>query len=283
VISVRPAEIPAPSVACHRVERLEARALGQWPRDAIRAQKLLRAAKRGDRGARERLVALHLGLVKAIASRYRDLGLPLDDLIQEGSLGLLEAIDHHDSSLSAFETYARFRVRRAIRNALTEQARLVRLPKQIVERRRAVAQADDRLTEAMNGHRPTLGELAAETGLPTSAVADAGRAAVTTVSLDEPLLPDGTTRESMVADATAPDPLHQTLEHEQARLVRRAVGQLGKRKREVVSHHFGFGQPERPLSDVAAELHLSPRRTQALERDALDELRGSLERAGVEP
>jgi len=106
---------------------------------------------------------------------------------------------------------------------------------------------------------------------------------MTTVSLDEPLLPDGTTRESMVADATVPDPLLQTLEHEQARLVRRAVGQLGKRKREVVSHHFGLGQPEQPLSDVATELHLSPRRTQALERDALYELRASLERTGVEP
>ena len=135
----------------------------------------------------------------------------------------------------------------------------------------------------MNGQAPTLGELAAEIGLPPSAVVEASRAAVTPVSLDEPLLPDGTTRENMVADATAPDPLQQTLEHEQARLVHCAVEQLGKRKREVVCHHFGLGQSEQRLSDVAAELHLSPRRAQALERDALFELRASLERTGVEP
>jgi RNA polymerase primary sigma factor len=255
----------------------------QSPRDLVHGQELLLAAKRGDRDARQRLVASHLGLVRAIASRYRDMGLPLDDLIQEGSLGLLEAIDHHDRNRSDFETYARFRVRRAIRNALTDQARLVRLPKQIVERRRALAQAADRLTEATNGQPPTLDQLAAETGLPPAAVVEARRAAVSTVSLEEPLLPDGTTREGVIADPSAPDPLLRALEDEQARLTRRAVAQLGQRRRDVVGQRFGLGQPEQRLSDVAAELHLSPQRTRALERDALYELRASLDLAGVEP
>ena len=99
--------------------------------DAVRQRKLLRAARRGDRGARARVVDCHLPLVRALAARYRDFGLPLDDLVQEGVIGLLDAIDHYDPSRGpAFEPYARFRVRRAIRNALTEQARLFRLPKQ---------------------------------------------------------------------------------------------------------------------------------------------------------
>src|SRR5204863_9970440 len=99
---------------------------------------LLAAARRGDRLSRERLIGEYLPVVRAIASRYRDLGVPLDDLVQEGSLGVLEAISRFDTRRSDdFESYARFRIRRAIRNALTEQSRLIRLPKQVVERRRA--------------------------------------------------------------------------------------------------------------------------------------------------
>ena len=252
-------------------------------RSAGRGQKLLDAAKGGDRRARERVVAAHLGLVKAIASRYRDLGLPLDDLVQEGSLGLLEAIDRHDPARGSFDGFASFRVRRAIQNALTDQARLVRLPKQIVERRRALALADARLTEEANGQAPTVDELAAATGLPPTAVVEARSAPAGTRSLDEPLLPDGSTRESLVADGSAPDPLRTALEHEQAELVRRAVAQLNGRKREVISHRFGLDQPEEPLLEIAGRLHLSAERTRAIERDALYELRTRLEVAGVQP
>ena len=119
------------------------------PGEDERRRKLLRGARRGDRGARERLVISHLGLVRSVASRYRDLGLPFDDLVQEGSLGLLDAIDHYDPCRGPeFDSYARFRVRRAIRNALTDQARLIRLPKQVVERRRAIDRAEAKLTAA---------------------------------------------------------------------------------------------------------------------------------------
>ena len=88
----------------------------------------------------------HLPLIRSLASRYQSYGLALDDLVQEGALGLLDAIDRYDPCRSAsFETYARFRIRRAICDALTEQARLIRLPKHIVERRRALDRAEARL------------------------------------------------------------------------------------------------------------------------------------------
>ena len=97
---------------------------------AVAEQRLLRAARRGDRGAEQRLVARHLGLVRAVAARYRGFGLADDDLVQEGALGLLEAIVRYDRSRNVpFEAYARFRVRRAILNALTDRARLIRVPK----------------------------------------------------------------------------------------------------------------------------------------------------------
>ena len=139
-------------------------------RETARRRSLLRAAQAGDRGAREQLVTSSLGLVRSVASRYRDLGLPFDDLVQEGALGLLDAIDHYDPDRGAcFETYSRFRIRRAIRNALTEKSRLIRLPKQVVERRRAIERAEARLTAAA-GRTATTAEIAALTGLPQEAI-----------------------------------------------------------------------------------------------------------------
>ena len=99
--------------------------------------KLLRAGARGDEGARRRLLAAHLPLVRSVAARYESLGLPFDDLVQEGCVGLLEAIDRWDRARGVpFEPFARFRVRVAIRDALTSRARLIRLPKHVVESQR---------------------------------------------------------------------------------------------------------------------------------------------------
>src|SRR5436305_240810 len=241
--------------------------------------RLVRAAKLGDRRARECLVARHLGSVRAIASRYRDVGLPIDDLVQEGSLGLLDAIDHYDPRRGAdFEAYARFRVRRAIRNALTEQSRVIRLPKQIVERRRAIERAEAGLAAA-TGHVPTPTELTAATGLSPTAVIETRTIASSLLSLDQPVLPDGSTLEAVVADASARDPELETVDHEQTRLVDDAVARLPDRQREIVSRHFGLGRDAEQIADVAAALHVSQQRARAIERDALYALQERLEPA----
>jgi RNA polymerase primary sigma factor len=241
-------------------------------------RRLLRAARRGDRRARERVVAGRQGLVRSLATRYRDLGLPLDDLVQEGSLGLLEAIDRFDDIRGAdFDTYARFRIRRAIRNALTDKSRLIRLPKQIVERRRAIDRAQARLT-ARRGRQATVAELAAATGFSQAAVSDALGVAVSIVSLDNPVLPDGSTLESVIADETACDPESEAVEHEQASVLDAAVEDLPARQREIVSRHFGLGRTPEEIARVASDLHLSQQRTRTIERDALYTLRERLER-----
>jgi RNA polymerase primary sigma factor len=238
---------------------------------------LLESAKRGDRRARERLVAKHLRTVRSVASHYRDFGLPFDDLVQEGSLGLLEAIELYDPARSAdFETFARFRVRRAIRNALTEKSRVIRLPKQVVERRRAIERTETRLAVAQ-GHLPTAEEVAAELGLAEAAVLETRDVSAAPVSLDESVLPDGSTLETVVADAAAPDPEREVVEHEQAELVDAALAALPERQREVVSRHFGLGRTPEQIADVADALHLSQQRTRAIERAALYAIRERLE------
>lgn len=215
---------------------------------------LLEHALHGDRRARERLVADHLGDVRAIAWRYRNLGLPVDDLVQEGAIGLIDAIDHFDRErCSSFERYARFRIRRAIRNALTDKSRVIRLPKQMVERMRAI----DRLSP----------ETARETR----------RLLPVLTSLDQIVFPDGSPLEALVPDAMSPDPVADVAEREETEFVDRAVAALPERQREVICRHFGFDREPEEVADVATELHLSQQRVRAIERDALFTLRDELE------
>lgn len=246
-------------------------------RDANEAR-LLDDARHGDRAARDRLVAAHLADVRTIAAHYRNLGLPYDDLVQEGALGLLDAIDRFDARRRAgFETYARFRIRRAIRNALTDKSRVIRLPKEVVERRRAVARAEERLVQS--GHAPpSTVDLANATGLRAEIVRDVRSIAPSLVSLDQAILPDGSTLEASIVDGASPDPVVDTVVREETELVDRAVAELPPRQREIVCRHFGLGRDREELAEVAADLHLSQQRARTIERDALFTLRDRLER-----
>jgi RNA polymerase primary sigma factor len=205
-------------------------------------------------------------------------------VVQEGAIGLLDAIDHYEPDRgSSFEKYARFRIRRAIRNALTEKARLIRLPKQVVERRRAIEHAEARLAAAAGGRTPSTAEIAKATGLSLGSVEDARSASVATVSLDEPVLPDGAPLEGLVADPRAADPELKLLEHEQTKLLADALADLPERQRRIVSCKWGIGEPPMPNRVLASRLALSPRRTQTICRDALYELRNALASEGREP
>lgn len=226
---------------------------------------------------RDEVLVANLPLVRRVAARYRGMGLPYDDLVQEGSLGLLDAIEHFDESRGvAFEAYAHFRVQRAIRNALTERARLVRLPKHIVERRRSIERETTRLLAA-GARSPTPAELAARTGLSVEAVVEARAAAIDPISLDEPVAVDGSPLESLVADPEASDPERTAVEHDALTHIDDAVAQLPERQRLIVERTFGFDEPAAPIAAVAAELHLSPQRTRTIAIDALQRLRENLE------
>jgi RNA polymerase primary sigma factor len=247
-------------------------------RDAARLRRLLRAAQRGDRFARERLVRSQLPMVRSIAACYQGLGLPLDDLVQEGAVGLLEAIDRFDSRRRvSFESYARFRIRRSVRNALTGKARVIRLPKQIVERRRALERAEARLSAAAGGRAPSPAELAAVTGLSVAAVLAAREAAVAPVSLDEPVLPDGSALASAIADPVAADPEALLLEHDRTAALNDALADLSERQRLLVGLRWGIGAGSTSNVDAARRLGLSARRMQAIQREALYKLRKQLE------
>ena len=237
--------------------------------------RLVMRAQRGDGDARRRLVEEHMGLVRSLARRYRGMGLPVEDLVQEGAIGLLEAIDHFDARNGAsFPTYAYWRVRRTMTHALTEHGRLLRLPKRVLERRRAIADATAVL--ANTGRRPTASALAAETDLTADDVVAALAAPTTIASLDAPF-DDGSTLEAALADPAATEPSAEAIAgSERARLLEAMRG-LSARQREVVSAHFGLGCEPRTLGEIARELNVSPARVRAIENDALQRLALGLE------
>jgi RNA polymerase sigma factor (sigma-70 family) len=253
-------------------------------RQPLPVRGLLRAARRGDGRARERLAISQLGLVRSVASRYVGMGMPLEDLVQEGTLGLLDAIDRYDPARSAdFAAFARFRVRRAIRDALTDQARPVRLPEQLVARRRVLRRAADALATAQDGRAPTPDDLASVTGLSVDRVREALAAPVETVSLDAPLSPGGSTLASLLADPAAVDPELEALRREAADAVDLEVALLPARQREIVARRFGLGVQPQGIDEIAAALHVSPRRARTIGSAALDELRRALEPAETVP
>jgi RNA polymerase primary sigma factor len=228
---------------------------------------LLGSARNGDAAARGELVERYLGLVKSIAGRYRGLGLPTEDLVQEGVIGLLTAIDRFDPKNGAsFSTYAFWRIRQAVTHALTMNGHVLRLPKQVLEDRRAVVTAAAALANA--GRSRSVEALSAATGLTPDAVGQALGAPFTISSLNEPL-DHGMTLENAIADPAAVDPEAQALAHMEEQALADAVARLPDRQRQVIALHFGFGSEPQTLSAVGEALHVSAQRVRALEHEGL--------------
>jgi len=145
-----------------------------------------------------------------------------------------------------------------------------------VQRRRAIDDAETRLAAQAAGRPPTPGELATATGLSPAAVLNARTAALAPVSLDQPILPDGSSLASVVADPAAADPELKALEHEQSQLLQAALEDLPNKQRYIVNRRWGIGGAPMSTAELASELELSSRRTQTLGRDALYALERSL-------
>jgi RNA polymerase primary sigma factor len=242
-----------------------------------RDSRLVARAQRGDGDARRRLVENHMGLVRSLAWRYRDLGLPLEDLVQEGAIGVLEAIDRFDALKGAsFSTYAYWRARRTMTHALTDHGRLLRLPKSVVERRRALADATAALVNA--GRSPTVDALAEVTQLRVSDVVAALEAPAEIASLDAQFA-DGATIEGSLADPAATDPPAEAVDQVECAALREAIGHLTARQLAVIDGRFGLSGAPRTLTEIAGDLHLSPARVRAIESHAIHDLAIELEDA----
>ncbi|MDQ3758243.1 MAG: sigma-70 family RNA polymerase sigma factor [Actinomycetota bacterium] len=236
------------------------------------ARATLEAAVAAGDAARRRFIQANLRLVVSIAKRYQASGLPLLDLVQEGNLGLMRAVEKFEPDRGCkFSTYATWWVRQAIARAIADKARTIRVPVHMLDTIRRVERATVHLQD--QGHEASLQAVAAVTGLSSDAVADARRVVRDPVSLQSPLGQDGELVD-VVADAHADVPFEAAAASLAQASVQTALGRLAPREQAILRLRFGLeGSEPQTLEQVGRTYRLTRERIRQIEAKALTKLR----------
>ena len=250
--------------------------------------KLARAARDGDFQARQHMIEANLRLVVSVARHYQHRGLPLDDLIEEGNLGLIHALEKFDPERGfRFSTYATWWVRQNVERAIMNQSRTVRLPVYLIKELNVVLRAMRRLDRGTQDDKPgaVLADVAQLLDRPVGEIRQLLALNERPASLDSPLDidPDLSMSDS-IADDTAVDPAAHHAQHEAELLVADWVTQLTERQRLVVERRYGLGgRDATTLEDIADDLGLTRERVRQIQMQALSKLRKRIARDGLTP
>ncbi len=235
---------------------------------------LSKRVERGDPRAKERMINSNLRLVVSIARKYQGHDVPFLDLIQEGIIGLNRAVEKFDWRKGyKFSTYATWWIRQACQRAVANQAKTIRVPVHVHERRQKLGRTRAEL-EVKLGREPSREELADATKLPLQHVEEALDAAEASVSLNRTIGTDGDGEfGDLFADTSSVDPLEEAGESMRRQTVRTAVDELPEREARILYLRFGFdGAEPRTLDAIGEELGLTRERVRQLERDAMARL-----------
>jgi RNA polymerase primary sigma factor len=234
---------------------------------------LAKRIERGDLEAKERMINANLRLVISVARKYQGQGLPLGDLIQEGMLGLIRAVEKFDWRKGfKFSTYGTLWIRQAIGRGLANSGRTVRLPVHIVARARKISDAERKLAVEL-GRQPTEEEIAAHVDIPLDEVADIRRADRGPTSLDQGVGEDGETALGDLIAGDGPSVEEEVASDLDSERLREAVDTLPESERNVITLRFGLDREEpQALRETGRRLGLSSERVRQLEDRALRRL-----------
>jgi RNA polymerase primary sigma factor len=241
---------------------------------AAEERELARRKDEGDEAAKRRLIESNLRLVMSITRNYTKAGVPLLDLIQEGNLGLIRAVEKFDYRMGfKLSTYATWWIRQAVTRALADQGRTIRLPVHVAEQVRRVMRARRVLGQKLN-RDPTVDELAAESGFPSRRVEELLELVEDPVSLETPVGDGESLYADLIEDIHSDQPDEMTAKRLRSVELADALLHLNPRMRRVLALRFGLddGRPQ-TLEEVGAGLGITRERVRQLEARALRELR----------
>jgi RNA polymerase primary sigma factor len=256
--------------------RLYLRSIGRV--DLLTAEQEVELSKRIERGdmqAKRHMVEANLRLVVSIAKGYLGRGLGFLDLIQEGSLGLIRAVEKFDYRRGyKFSTYATWWIRQAVTRAIADKARTIRIPVHMVEKLNRVTHVERQLVQRL-GREPEPDEIAAELQVPVQEVRDILRVAQMPVSLEKPI---GDEDESelgdLLPDDAAPEPFEAATEHLERQDIQKALDALPQRERQVIELRYGLrGHEPLTLEEVGRAFGVTRERIRQIENNTLRKLK----------
>src|SRR5215813_7539220 len=236
--------------------------------------------KKGDKKAREQMIKANLRLVVKIARDYEGIGLPLLDLISEGNIGLMKAVERFDPSKGGkLSTYGSWWIKQSIKRALANQSKTIRLPVHLVDKISKMRRTAMRLQEEL-GREPTDEELGGELGISTLRVSQMRAAAIRPASLDAPIGDeDSNNFAEVVQDEAADTPYEQLEEKTVTRMLQEMVKTLDPREATILRARFGLdGGPQKTLEEVGQKFGVTRERVRQIQNIALKKLRKMIER-----
>ena len=259
--------------------QLYLRQIAEYPLLTVKEEvKLARRIKRGDEEARSIMVRSNLRLVVKIARDYSNYGLPLLDLISEGNIGLMKAVERFDPKKGGkLSTYAAWWIKQSIKRALANQSKTIRLPVHLVDKIAKLRRVSAQMTEEL-GREPTDDELAEEVGMAVAKVSALKSAAIRPTSLDQPLGDDDNTAlGDIIGDEEAEDPFEVLMDKDLREEVGGLLDVLDDRERKIINCRFGLdGHKTKTLEEVGEKFGVTRERIRQLQNIALRKLRRAL-------